>query len=457
MPAIATSVLDPKRPTLPEWTRWAWASMVEREYWLPLFEKVNQSVDAIEWLTVTEGLRPALYTYASAEQMMRTQARAAKHGLVVVPVDQMNRSITKYSAGTPRGDFNPQLPWEYRILVAKQEVVPLILSTPNIAKNNEILGQVLGYPKCCREFFHRTWGAGQVDTTWDQYAETGNAAGAVEANLLWRWMNIRWVSHLPCSFQCAETIERGRKTRELAKQHGFVEEAKIIDTVLSWPVEWSGVNGIAELVAPPIKVSTRTDWAPPTDQRRFKRPGTYKKPKETHWTHNGFSSNLGMLAAHGPLLSEIIATVPQNGTIIDLGCGNGRLLRTAKLHRPDITIGGVDVNEDAIQSAKSGLVGKWAVSAIQDTTTWTDLYAPETTVLLHCPVRYSEMSVDERDRALEALLRYKTHIVYAYSDNLLKHSLEEWVSMAGFPVNRLLVTCSEESRVGEVSVGTLEL
>ena len=32
----------------------------------------------------------------------------------------------------------------------------------------------------------------------------------------------------------------------------FVEEAKIIDTVLSWPVEWSGVNGIAELVAPPV-------------------------------------------------------------------------------------------------------------------------------------------------------------------------------------------------------------
>lgn len=455
MSAITTSVLDPKRPTLPEWTRWAWASMVEREYWLPLFEKVSRAADAIEWLTVTEGIRPALYTHVSPEQMMQTQARASKHGLVVVPVDQINHNSNSYRSGSPSGKLDLRLPWQYRILVAKQEVVPLILSTPNIAKNNEILGQVLGYPKCCREFFHRTWGAGQVDTTWDQYAETGNATGSVEANLLWRWMGIRWVSHLPCSFQCAETIERGRKTREVAKQHGFVEEAKIIDTVLSWPVEWSGVNGIAELVAPPIKVSTRTDWAPPTDQRRFKRPGTYKKPKETHWTHNGFKTNIGMLTAHQPLLSEIIATVPQNGSIIDLGCGNGRLLRTVKLHRPDITIGGVDVNEDAIQSAKLGLVGKWDASPIENLT-WTDWYAPETTVLLHSPIRLEGMSGDQKALTIEAMSRYKTHIVYVYGDNLMIRPLEEWVSMAGFPVDRLIVTCREESKE-EVAVGTLEL
>jgi hypothetical protein len=162
-----------------------------------------------------------------------------------------------------------------------------------------------------------------------------------------------------------------------------------------------------------------------------------------------------MLAAHGPLLSEIIATVPQNGTIIDLGCGNGRLLRTAKLHRPDITIGGVDVNEDAIQSAKSGLVGTWDASPIENLT-WTDWYAPETTVLLHSPIRLEGMSGDQKALTIEAMSRYKTHIVYLYEDNALKHPLEEWVSMAGFPVDRLIVTLSEKSNKN-VSVGTLEL
>ena len=77
-------------------------------------------------------------------------------------------------------------------------------------------------------------------------------------------------------------------------------------------------------------------------------------------------------------------------------------------------------------------------------------------MLLHSPIRVTGMPEDQKALAIEAMLRYKTHIVYVYGDNLAVRPLEEWVSMAGFPVDRLIVTCREESK-GDVAVGTLEL
>lgn len=453
MAVVTHSVLDPNRPVLPEWTRWAWASLVERDYWLPLFEKASAAREEIEWLTVIEGLRPAMYTFVAPDQLVNVNQRAAKHGLVVVPIAQQNRNPQhSYTSGSS-GSLNLSQPWEYRVLITHPDMLPLISRTPNLAQNNEVLGEVLGYPTCCREFFHRTWGAGQVDTTWDQYASTGNADGPLEANMLWRWWSIRWVSHLPCSFQCQATIDLGRKTREIAKKHGLVEEAKIIDTILSWPVKWSGVNGIAEIVGPAIKISTRTDWAPPTDNRQFERRGRYAKPNEDLWKHNGFSSYRAMDESHKPLIDEIVALVPERGTIVDLGCGNGRLLRTAKLHRPDIRVGGVDVNAEAIQSAHASMVGGWSAAKIEDMT-WKYLIT-DTAVLLYSPVRLTEMSESDRTRVREALSAHPTHLVYVYGDNLQRRSLEEWVIAAGLPVDKLTVVCNETA--SPVAIGILHL
>lgn len=452
MPTVTHSILQPNRPVLPEWTRWAWSSMTEREYWKVIFDRLGATRSWVEWLTLIEGVRPAIYQNIDPSQLLAKMQEAAEHQLAVIPITQVNKNAG-YSSGSS-SSFDPSQPWEYRAIITKQEYAQDISQIPNLAHDNVKLGEILGYPKCCQDFFHRTWGAGQVDTTWDQYAETGSANGPVEANMLWRWMNVRWVSHLPCSFQCQATVEVGRKTREVMRKHGLVEEIKAIDTILSWPTKWSGINGIAEIVGPCLKVSTRTDWAPPSDHRWFERSGIYMKPTADIWKQNGFSTYQAMTEAHAPVISELVATIPQNGAVIDLGCGNGRLLRTTKLHRPDIKIGGVDVLEDAIVSAQSTLVGKWKASSIQQLE-WTSWYSPDQTVLVHCPVRLTEMAKEEADKTRAAMCQYKTHLVYIYGDNAKKHTLEEWVSLSGLPVDKLLVICNELAQ--SVVVGILNL
>lgn len=445
MPVITSSILHPDRPVLPEWTRWAWSSMIEREYWKPLFERLNGLRSQIEWLTLVEDVRPVIYQHIQPQDLIKKTQEAAEHGFIVRPIGMVSRTDGYTSGSTPT---DPTKPWDYRVLIGRQKFLPRVLDTPDIVTNDAVLGDLLGYPACCRDFFLRTWGAGQVDTTWDQYAETGSATGPVEANILWRWMGIRWVSHLPCSFQCEATVEIGKQTREVMKKHGLVEEAKIMDMILSWPVRWSGVNGIAEIVGPCLKVSTRTDWAPPTDQRRFERTGRYVKPTADIWKQNGFSTYQGMLDAHAPIIKELITLIPENGAMIDLGCGNGRLARTVKLHRMDISIGGVDINSEAITAVQTFGIGRWESTPIQELT-WTDWFDTDSTVLVYSPVRLTELSEEEAQKTREFLLKYRTHLVYVYGDNLQKQPLPKWVDDIGLPVDKLLMICKDtETNVG---------
>lgn len=444
------SILDPNRPVLPEWTRWAWSSMQEREYWGFLIQRAAQTYVELERIAVVKGIRSACYQTVNVNGLVQLNGWALKNNLLVVPIDQKN-TTDNYQSGS--SELDPNKPIEYRVLIIRPEMLLKIQNAKNIANDNELLGEVLGYPKCCRDFFMRTWGAGQVDTTWDQYATTFNAFGPVEANILWRWKGIRWVSHLPCSFQCEATVQQGRLMRQLAKEEGFFEEAHTIDTVLSWPVKWSGVNGIAEIVSPTLKISTRTDWAPPSDNRVFERSGMYHRPTSKNWELNGFSSFAGMYNSHTTLIQNITEFVPVGSTVFDLGCGSGALLRRLKMHRSDIKIAGVDSNEEAIILAKTYGIGEWYHEKIQNLPLRMDITVPFDSVPVYSPVRLLEMNDEERTRTLEYLLKFKQHIVYVYGDHLQKTGLDGWVAQSGLPLGNLLVSIDGMSH--NIAVGVI--
>ena len=95
----------------------------------------------------------------------------------------------------------------------------------------------------------------QVDAT----GETLTITGVPGANVLWRWLGLRPAPHSPCRFDCPSTISLAEGMSEAAKAAGFEEEAGWLDEILSWPVEWSALHGIAEIRTPILKISTRTD------------------------------------------------------------------------------------------------------------------------------------------------------------------------------------------------------
>jgi hypothetical protein len=44
-----------------------------------------------------------------------------------------------------------------------------------------------------------------------------------------------------------------------AAENGFKEEMEWLRQILSWPVEWSALHGIAEIKTPLLKICTKTD------------------------------------------------------------------------------------------------------------------------------------------------------------------------------------------------------
>ena len=63
----------------------------------------------------------------------------------------------------------------------------------------------------------------------------------------------------PCRFDCADTVALSRACLELGQRLGLAKELEDLVTVLSWPIEWSSLHGIAEIKTPILKLITVTD------------------------------------------------------------------------------------------------------------------------------------------------------------------------------------------------------
>lgn len=392
------------RPILPDWTRWAWASLVEREWWAPLFSRASTAYVELERLSVAEGIRPAAYLHAEPDDLVRCTEWAREHGILCIPITTTAKSMSySATAQTPQAGQ----PFTYRILYVRPEHYA---QTKTIS--DATLGSLLGYPLCCREAFDATWGRGQVDSTWEQTREGVAPNGPPEASTLFRWMGARLVSHMPCHYECEDSVRIGQEMFQLGIKYGYREEVTFIRQVLNWPISWSRLFGIAELVAPPLKISTRSDWTP--EKQEFTRLGLYTKPAKTWWTENGFSSAESMRDAHRLIINTLVTVLPPDARVLDLGCGNGELLRRLKLHRSDITVAGVDLQGPAIGTAMSlsDASSTFWYGKIQDGQ-WRDWNA---TAVLYTPGRLLEMSEPDAATVRDWLSQIPLNVVYSYAD-----------------------------------------
>ncbi len=117
------------------------------------------------------------------------------------------------------------------------------------------LAELLGYPKCCAEFFDRVWAEGYYDPIWQAAENTEGAkrkGDIIElktngyANECMRYFGLRIVPQLTCSLRCKESEKQGKMffnvMRELDK-----EAAEFLLEYLKGPITWSVLHGIAEV------------------------------------------------------------------------------------------------------------------------------------------------------------------------------------------------------------------
>ena len=331
------------------------------------------------------------------------------------------------------------------------------------------MGDLLGYPSCCLRFFRDTWvDRGMVDTTWPMAAATAGASERMieissdtpfQANILWRWMGVRAVPHLPCSFHCPATVEFGDKLMAVGRDLGFETEMDWLEEILQWPVEWSALHGIAEVKTPLLKASTRTDATahkfvvrrrgvrtPPEGATGlvfpFKEPSrgkatalpAYEKglgnpiqPVEAmpKWyaTDNGFNTRAAMDEAQRPIVELAVETLDDSGTMLDLGCGNGVLLKKIRQQRPGVIPFGMDFEPEKVLHAgelqpdfkENFLAGSMFKSLPIDADT---VYS----IIILMPGRLLEVDSARADRLRSWLNGHFEHLlIYGYGEWLTDH------------------------------------
>ena len=454
--------------TLPDFTRFMWVSDQARDVWHPRLERVTNAWLEIEWRAVLAGVRSCAVTMASPEDFLAQAPRWAEEGLSALPVEMVGLTGQPYSATSTTAQ--PGEPFLFRLVIGRPSDLADFKRAWDVA-DQEAIGDLLGYPRCCREFFRRVWvDDSMVDTTWPMATATAAPSdaegtlvevdGPAHANILWRWMGTRTVPHLPCRFDCPATVELGERFVAVGRSCGFGQEMDWLLDVLSWPVEWSALHGIAEIRTPLLKVSTRTDATPRryTVQRRgdsypiegaqglsfpFQAPVKLRltgargfqrgiehsvavnAPRPSWYaTDNGFESIAAMEEAHRPIVTAAVAALAgSEGAVVDLGCGNGALLDKMKAAAPGVSPFGIDLDPVHIEHARELHRAAAASFVVGDMFDDEGLWSSGNrfSLAIVMPGRFLEVG-PERAVALRARLR--THcdrvLLYAYGDWLAR-------------------------------------
>lgn len=238
---------------LPDFTRFSWVNGGARLHWGPRIEAIRRAWSDIEWMSVAGGVRQCALVAISQKAFSAAKTRWLAHRLSAV--------------GLPGGAGVGQSGRVYAFVGQRSSIRRAEEAWS--ARDTDTLGELFGYPQCCCKFFREAWVEQHWhDTTWpmavDQMLPYRNIVDVEPidppvANILLRWLGVRAVPHLPCRFYCQETARFGQQLLSVGEQAGYGQEMQWLTEILSWPVEWSALHGIAEIKMPILKIVTRTD------------------------------------------------------------------------------------------------------------------------------------------------------------------------------------------------------
>lgn len=111
-------------------------------------------------------------------------------------------------------------------------------------RNDEKLGEVLGYPACCRRFYRERYDeAYKLGDEYSLFTIENSAGFPFQTNYLLRFFGISLLSHFPCSFTCSSSYDEGMAKFEAIRQENS-KLASYIRDALQGPVISHAGTGI---------------------------------------------------------------------------------------------------------------------------------------------------------------------------------------------------------------------
>jgi hypothetical protein len=375
---------------VPEFTQIIWVSPEARSVWEERIARISRTWIEFERLAVSQEMKPLALQSCDPRELPNLMRLMSDVGLTVYPLKMEGAASSSYgNAARPVIEGEA---WTYRIVIGYEDHVFEFLNAWD-HRNDKKIGEALGYPSCCQEFFYQNWViSGWRDTTYpmvrDAFGESNHyqVNGPAACNILLRWLGVRMVSHLPCNFQCEATAQMANGLMDEFKKL-YPEEFNWLNQILQWSIRWDSLHGIAIISTPVLKIVTSTD--PLSDRVVIDREGMiypaegasgvqfpfrvinpirfYKSEEETNYTDNGFMSRSAMEKGHALILEMVNNLEEAPGIIIDLGCGNAALLQKVGEIYPRAQLVGVEIDTERCNRAAKRLIsGKILNSGISN-------------------------------------------------------------------------------------------
>lgn len=233
--------------------RISWTSDLAKAVWHPRFNQITSNISEIELVAIKENLKKCAYFKISAEQVSSFHAKLNRYGLVFVELN-----------------FNSD-PEVVSVLVGNDLAELDFFNRAWKDNNHSILQTMLGTPNCCQEFLQYVWiKLERNDPTWEMACTKGldDLANKIKlptnplTNMFLHRLGLKYLHHIPCRMNCSDSITQAKKIHQIGKDLGLNHEMNWLTEILSWPIEWSALHGIAETKTPLFKFINETDATP---------------------------------------------------------------------------------------------------------------------------------------------------------------------------------------------------
>lgn len=201
--------------------------------------KISNLHSLAEYETVKQGVRKAAIIHIDSTQIIEREGEIRDDKLIFTP---LRKSAYYQGFSHIHRPVNPGEPFFYYGCITTNSKDADIFKSADKEGNHEIIGELLGFPKCCREYFSKYF-VNNYDPVW---LDSNKYEGYYQCNSLLKYFGVRAVSHIPCSPICKGTLDIANKYLLVMRKIDSDTTDELI-TLLKEPAVWSSLHGVAEI------------------------------------------------------------------------------------------------------------------------------------------------------------------------------------------------------------------
>lgn len=253
-----------------------WKTARSRDNWAELFNSMQEAHREAEWRSIIDNStdRKAAIIHVNNFNREKWLKRVGEYDLHYRDI-RFSQPYDGFSHKVRPADPNNPNRLTYAVVSDNPDIADKMEEAESEMAGHErhdIVGELLGFPSCCRDFFNEDWVDNDIRDPMYEISCNTDDAEAVDGDrnhiripdpnpgtcIMWRYFGIAFLTHMPCSWDCESSIDVARERYRIMAENGYEAEANAIHEWLDHPFTWSCYHGIAHIQNTHVASSTNS-------------------------------------------------------------------------------------------------------------------------------------------------------------------------------------------------------